>query len=136
MQRFVQSCFIEGPNGSGYFCADTCVNTAVIPTDSQTYVALSGIAPEYEDACLLYVLANHQTTSGAFPGFNFSSKGREVHNEITAGAAMALDQAGRSEGKTFLASLEVQVRGKEHIHIPPVVLLNSYRILDLALEKA
>lgn len=115
LQALVRRCFIDGPDGTAHFCTGTGVgpvlNADVIPTDCQTWTALSGIAPDVRDACFSYLVTNHQTTSGDFLGMRFSSTGREVQNENTAGAALALGEAGWSEGGDLLASLQDQVRG-------------------------
>lgn len=114
-QALVRRCFVNGPAGAAHFCTGTgegpVLNAGVIPTDCQTWTALSGVAPDVRDACLDYVVANHQATSAGFLGMRFSSTGREVQNENTAGAALALREAGRAEAGSLLASLQDQVSG-------------------------
>lgn len=116
VQNLVQRCYIDGPEGSTHFCTGTGVglvlNAGVVPTDCQTWTFLSHITPEIKDACLKYVVASHQTTSGGFLGMRFSSTGREIQNENTAGAALALGEAGWPEGEALLGSLQEQVTSR------------------------
>jgi hypothetical protein len=71
------------------------LNDTVVPTDTQSWTALAGIDPgPNEGYSLLYMMHHMHTESGGFFGFRFARDGKEVQNEATAGAVMALQLSG------------------------------------------
>jgi hypothetical protein len=67
------------------------LNDGVVPTDTQSWTALAGIDPgPAEGYSLIYMMHNMDAESAGFPGTRFARDGKEVQNEATAGAAMAL----------------------------------------------
>lgn len=67
------------------------LNRTVVPTDTQSWTALAGIDPgPNEGYSLIYMMHHMQAESGGFFGFRFARDGKEVQNEATAGAVMAL----------------------------------------------
>jgi hypothetical protein len=67
------------------------LNAAVIPTDTQSWTALAGIDPGPAEAeSLQYMVQTMSATSAGFEGTKFAQAGKEIQNEATAGAAMAL----------------------------------------------
>lgn len=117
--RLVRACRVTVPRNPPdsrerptiYYCAGTKVlpngehvlNTEVVPTDAQSWTALSRIDPECEEDSLKYMFEKLGTTTEItrtiapattiavpFRGTRFAQHGTEVQNEATAGAAMAL----------------------------------------------
>ena len=94
-RTLVLACRITERRDVVYYCTGTGttkeLNRGVVPTDTQSWTALAGIDPgANEGYSLLYMLHNMRTTSGGFVGFRFARDGKEVQNEATAGAVMAL----------------------------------------------
>ncbi|HET6765095.1 MAG TPA: hypothetical protein VFH27_15525 [Longimicrobiaceae bacterium] len=94
-RRLVIACRVEKPRNEVYYVTGTgetmVLNDAVVPTDTQSWTALAGIAPgAMEGYSLLYMAHNMDAASAGFAGTRFARDGKEVQNEATAGAAMAL----------------------------------------------
>jgi hypothetical protein len=110
-QTLVQACWLP----SGYYVTgtgdDQTLNDGVVPTDTQSWTALSGLKPDGNAASLQYMLDNCSTTSNEYVGLKFAVAGSEVQNEVTAGAAMALYLQGgafRDQAAAYFDSLTNQ----------------------------
>jgi hypothetical protein len=113
-RTLVQACRTQ----AGYYVTGTgetqVLNDGVIPTDVQTWTALAGLDPDAAATSLQYILDHLVTSSAGFTGFKFALAGSGVQNEVTAGAAMALQLQGgalRDAAAAFYASLEQQQQG-------------------------
>jgi hypothetical protein len=94
-RKLVLACRVEERPGAVYYVTGTgdtmTLNRQVVPTDTQSWTALAGIdAGPNEGYSLIYMMQNMHAESGGFPGFRFARDGKEVQNEATAGAVMAL----------------------------------------------
>ncbi|MEJ2322142.1 MAG: hypothetical protein P8Z31_07335, partial [Gammaproteobacteria bacterium] len=90
---------------------DQSLNAGVVPTDTQSWTALAGIDPEANERSLRYMTRACGTKTGDYPGFRFALGGREIQNEVTAGAAMALHLHGgalAAEASAYYDSLARQ----------------------------
>jgi hypothetical protein len=91
------------------------LNAGVVPTDTQSWTALAGIDPgPNEGYSLIYMLHNMDTESAGYAGTRFARDGKEVQNEATAGAAMALwlSKAGlQTAAERYYESLVRQISG-------------------------
>jgi hypothetical protein len=101
----------------GYYVTGTgesaVLNSQVIPTDVQTWTALAGINPAGNAKSLQYMLDHLGADSAGYPGFRFAVAGKDVQNEVTAGAAMALALEGgifRAHAERYYTSLIAQQR--------------------------
>jgi hypothetical protein len=116
-RRLVLACRIVERRDVVYYCTGTGVtqelNRGVVPTDTQSWTALAGIDPgPNEGYSLIYMMHHMNTTSAGFQGARFARDGKEVQNEATAGAAMALwlSKAGlRHAAEDYYASLLRQI---------------------------
>lgn len=113
-RTLVQACRTQ----AGFYVTGTgetqVLNDGVIPTDVQTWTALAGVDPDAAPVSLQYILDQLVTSSAGFTGFKFALAGSGVQNEVTAGAAMALQLQGgalRDAAAAFYASLEQQQQG-------------------------
>jgi hypothetical protein len=94
-RTLVLACRVQKPGNQVYYVTGTgetmVLNDQVVPTDTQSWTALAGIDPgPNEGYSLLYMHQAMRTTSNGFVGTRFARDGKEVQNEATAGAAMAL----------------------------------------------
>lgn len=94
-RRLVLACRVEEGDDVVYYVTGTGntmeLNRGVVPTDTQSWTALAGIDPgPAEEHSLRYMTRHMDATSAGFAGTRFARDGREVQNEATAGAAMAL----------------------------------------------
>ena len=90
------------------------LNTSVIPTDTQSWTSLAKVNPETDVSSLMY-MELMETKSHGFVGTKFALAGKEIQNEATAGAAMALwfarEKSSSFEKKAleYMNSLEKQI---------------------------
>lgn len=117
-RRLVLACRVPKPDDLLAYVTGTgttmVLNAGVIPTDTQSWTALAGIDPgEAERKSLRYMLKHMDATSAGFAGTRFSQTGKEIQNEATAGAAMALwlheDGSFRDAAQRYLDSLARQI---------------------------
>ncbi len=114
-RKLVKAC----QTSTGYYITGTGIgqvlNPAVIPTDTQSWTALARIDPEPDKRSLSYMIEVMETTSEGFAGTKFAQRGKDVQNEATAGAAMALwmarDKSDRfkTTAAKWLGSLSRQI---------------------------
>lgn len=119
-RTLVKACRVEG----GYYLTGTGLtqelNTGVVPTDTQSWTTLARVAPDDVPPSLHYMIDTMETESAGFVGTKFARDGREVQNEATAGAAMALwmareqDPRFQESAERYLASLSRQIREANH----------------------
>jgi hypothetical protein len=118
-RRLVLACRVEKSRNVMYYVTGTtetmALNESVVPTDTQSWTALAGIDPgPAEGYSLIYMLHNMDTESAGYPGTRFAQAGKEVQNEATAGAAMALwlSKAGlQTAAERYYDSLVRQISG-------------------------
>jgi hypothetical protein len=91
------------------------LNKDVVPTDTQSWTSLAKIDPSTEERSLKFMIDAMGAQSAGFEGAKFAMYGREIQNEATAGAAMALWLARDKNPKfettalKYLQSLENQL---------------------------
>ncbi|MDB4947507.1 MAG: hypothetical protein JWM27_156 [Gemmatimonadetes bacterium] len=117
-RTLVLACRVEEKRDVVYYVTGTtetmALNRGVVPTDTQSWTALAGIDPgPAQGYSLIYMMHNMDTTSAGFAGTRFAREGKEVQNEATAGAAMALRLAGEefhTAADRYLDSLVSQIQ--------------------------
>lgn len=118
-RKLVLACRVQERRDVVYYVTGTGasmqLNSAVVPTDTQSWTALAGIDPgANEGYSLIYMMHNMHAESGGFAGFRFARDGREVQNEATAGAAMALWLSGAGLGHAAERYFDSLLRQIEH----------------------
>lgn len=114
-RTLVKACFFNNQ----YYITGTGLsmdhNKEVVPTDTQSWTSLAKIDPSTEERSLQYMIDAMGAQSAGFEGTKFARNGREIQNEATAGAAMALWLARDKNPKfettalKYLQSLENQL---------------------------
>lgn len=99
----------------GYYITGTGekqdLNSSVVPTDTQSWTALSNLNPAGNAQSLQFMLDKQTTITENYKGFKFALAGSDVQNEVTAGAVMALYLQGgkfRDVSQVYFDSLEAQ----------------------------
>lgn len=114
-RTLVEACFYNDQ----YYITGTGLgmdlNKNVVPTDTQSWTSLVKVNPDTDLRSLRFMITTMETQSAGFDGTKFAKHGKEIQNEATAGAAMALwlarDQHALFEPTAlkYLKSLENQL---------------------------
>lgn len=112
-RKLVRACLTR----DGYYVTGTGVgmtlNSAVVPTDAQSWTALANLNPEANARSLQFMLDRLSTQTVGYSGFKFARDGSGVQYEATAGAVMALflqDGQLRDKSKSFYQGMEAAIK--------------------------
>lgn len=111
-RRLVMACLVH----ESYYVTGTgttmVLNAGVVPTDTQSWTALTGLNPEVNSRSLDYMVQAMQVESDGYLGFKFAQAGSGIQNEATAGAMMALwldTPQHRTQAERFYDSIARQI---------------------------